>query len=118
MRAARRPFIERFLKNVGRDHGRMALVTDRRAQSALYAATGAMLVGLVWIGLVGTGGLVVSDGTFLVGFALVSTILLGVNLWLGWKALVPLWRTARGRPDDDAYVASGPYSRKRRGLRR
>lgn len=96
----------------------MAFVTDRRTQSAVFVATGAMLLGLIWLGVVGTGRVEVSAGVSLVSFAAVTTVLVGVNLWLAWKAIVPLWRTARGQPEEERYIAAGPYHRKQRGLRR
>ena len=96
----------------------MAFATDRRTQAAVFVASGALMIGLLWLGVVGTGAVAVSRGVALVSFATVSTLLLGVNVWLAWKALVPLLRTARGEPEEDPYIAAGPYHRKQRGLRR
>lgn len=96
----------------------MAFVTDRRTQSAIFVATGAMVLGLLWVGVVATGRMDVSREVAFASFAAVTTLLVGVNLWLAFKALVPLWRTAKGEPEAEPYIAQGPFHRKQRGFRR
>lgn len=96
----------------------MAFLTDRRTQSAVFVATGAMILGLLWVGVIGTGQVRVSAGVARASFVAVTTLLVGVNVWLAWKALVPLLRTARGEPEEDSYIAAGPLHRKQRGFRR
>lgn len=89
--------------------------TDRRTQGAVFVAVGALVVGLAWLGIVGTGVIPVTGGLRLVSFALVTTILLGVNVWLAWSAL---HRLLKGDEEPPEYFHHGPFKSRQRGLRR
>ena len=89
----------------------MGLLLDRRTQVAVYAAVGAALCGLAWALVAASGTVPVGEGYALVGFALVSTGLLAVNLWLAYRA-------SAGFAGETDEAPSGPFVRRRRGLRR